>query len=460
MTDDVSALTERAKKLNRRVAAHFNRGERVVCAVSGGADSVALLLALKALDREGFIELSAAHLEHGIRGCASRGDAAFVSSLCERLEIPLTLESVDVPAIASKTGQGLELAAREERYRFLRRVKTERGADVIALAHHADDQAETVLMHLFRGSGLRGLGGMRRRSGDLVRPLLTVRKSELTDYVLFLGFSWREDATNGHADTPRNALRLEVLPTVESIYPGAVKAIGRCADILSREERYLFDQTSKWLAGHAVITEGLSFFELLHSPHEAILGRAIQRAAPHLEAQDIDAALDLAGRAKGSVVLSGGYTACRTGQRLYLMPPDVAPVQEIAPLKDGAALRGIGSIRMRSCLPTPVRNDTYRQVLRASALKGAVLRTRRTGDVIHPLGAPGRKKLKDYFIDKKVDRPLRDWLPLVARDSEILWAPGIGISERARVEDGVEAVELIFQGNKWLHGGMKNGHDA
>ena len=161
----------------------------VLVALSGGPDSVALAL----LALESGAHVTAAHVEHGIRGADSVADMEFVEDFCARQGIALHTARIDVPALSRQTGLGLETAAREARYRFLREVKERVGADVIATAHHRDDQMETVLMHLFRGCGTRGLEGMRFRSGDLVRPLLAYTKEELTGYLRAKGQPYRQD---------------------------------------------------------------------------------------------------------------------------------------------------------------------------------------------------------------------------------------------------------------------------
>jgi len=199
----------------------------ILAAVSGGADSVAMLALLKeAADGQPFT-LTAAHFEHGIRAEDSLADAAFVRTLCGEWRIPLIEGHADVPVLAKASSMGLETAARQARYEFLMNAREQAGADYIALAHHRDDQAETVLMHLFRGCGLRGAVGMKALDGVLYRPLLNVTKKTLVGYLQMRGIPWREDATNGAADNPRNALRLNVMPEIERIYPGAKGAVCR-----------------------------------------------------------------------------------------------------------------------------------------------------------------------------------------------------------------------------------------
>ena len=183
------------------------RGRHLLVAVSGGADSVALLCLLAERRDALALTLTAAHVEHGIRGAESLADAEYCRALCRRLGVPLRIAHVDVPALARETGEGIETAARRARYDALRKIRLETGAEWIALAHHMDDQAETVLMHLLRGSGPDGAGGMDERSGDLYRPLLSTPRRALEQFLRERGVAWRTDRTNLSPDTPRNALR-------------------------------------------------------------------------------------------------------------------------------------------------------------------------------------------------------------------------------------------------------------
>ena len=422
------------------------RGRRVLIALSGGADSVALA-AMLAEARETFaLTLFAAHVDHAIRP-ESAGDAAFCKELCERLAIPLYSVRVDVPAEAGRAGEGLELAARRLRYAALRRFRAETRADFIALAHHMDDQAETVLMHLARGAGPEGIGGMRAISGDLCRPLLGLRKSQLIEYLTARGLPWREDATNAVPDTPRNALRLHGIPELEKCYPQFVRAAARYARSAQVESDLVADLTRDWLSRSSAAGPYGRWLDLSEAPHPAVLRRALRALCP--EAADFDQvnALEaLCGAAKGRLDLGKDWFAERAGRRLYFVPKRAS---EIAPaplsLAGETALPGIGSVVAGPCGPVPIRDDPARQVLDARALEGAVLRTRRPGDRVRPLGC-GNKLLSDYFIDRKVDRPLRDAVPLVALGGRVLWVVGYCVSEEAKLtEDTRRAVRLEYR---------------
>jgi tRNA(Ile)-lysidine synthase len=216
-------------------------------AISGGADSVALLLALldanRAKESLGIV-LSAVHVHHGLRGAEADGDEEFVRELCERLNVPLSVERVDVTARQAAERQGLEEAARELRYGILRGLMRSGNADVVATAHTLDDQAETVVMKLLRGAWTEGIGGIApmvdnpQRPGRLVRPLLRVRRAEVEGYLRDRGQTWREDATNLDLSLMRNRVRHELMPMLRRFNPGIDEALARLSDIARDEEAF------------------------------------------------------------------------------------------------------------------------------------------------------------------------------------------------------------------------------
>lgn len=415
---------------------------RVLAAVSGGADSVALLSLLRELQPAP--ELVAAHFEHGIRGEASVADAAFVRALCAEWGIALLEGHCDVPAVARRRGIGLEQAAREERYAFLRRAARESGCEAICLAHHLDDQAETVLMHLLRGSGLRGLRGMAEEEGDLLRPLLRIRKQELIDYLRARGIPWREDATNQLPDNPRNALRLQVLPRAERIYPGAAQAISRLSRIAREEDDCMSAQAEALLKASARRLP-IGWRVEPGGTHPAIVRRAL-RQLTELEYEETERVMRLL-QTGGRLQLSGGRSAEVTGGRLYLLSGQAPPAIE-APIVPGVCLGCLGRVTVSPWPGGAIKDNPHVQALSAQAVEGAVFRTRRAGDYIVPLGMSGRQKLSDYLINRHVDRPMRDLTVLLARGSEVLWAVGVGISERAKLCGGEKALRFEYVVNE------------
>lgn len=423
------------------------RGRRLLVALSGGADSVALLCMLHEVRESLDLTLAAAHVDHCIRGAESRADAEYCLALCRRLDIPIQVRTVDVPTLARQTGEGAETVARRLRYDALRQIKSDFDAEWIALAHHLNDQAETVLMHMMRGCGPEGICGMTELTGDLYRPLLNTPKVALENWLQEKGIPWREDSTNFDPFTPRNALRLHVLPVLEESYPRAAEAIARYAQSAQCENRLMDRLTDEFLSERLQhLPCGLRLLRP-NEADEAILRRAIRRICAHpLSSDRLTELTALCRKPRGQITVSGSLTAERTPNAIYFLQNPVDYPEPVPLPEEGSiALSTLGSLTIRSSAKTPIKNDPCRQVLDADALQGAVLRTRRDGDRFRPLGS-GDRLLSDCLTDRKIDRPLRDHIPLVAIGSRVLWIVGVGISQDARLRpDTRTAVELQWK---------------
>ena len=425
------------------------RGRRLLIALSGGADSVALAALLSDARASYGLELSAVHVDHAIRP-ESAEDAEFCRDLCASLDIPFHLERVDVPALAKAHRRGLETEARIQRYQILHRLREETGAELIALAHHMDDQAEAVLMHLARGAGPQGICGMRAldQEAGLYRPLLPYRKAELVDYLRARGLTWREDATNTLDDNPRNALRLHAIPELEKCYPQFTRAVARFAASAQIESDFLAGLTRDYLRRSFFAPPGwcCRWLDLTVLPPRAVLRRALMEASgcDTLTHEQVNALEALCSKLRGRLDLSPDLMAERTGHRLYFARKNVEPIAPVPLNLNGATLcPPLCAIEAAPSPPIPVRNDPWRQVLNRDALRGAVVRTRLPGDRIRPLGC-GEKLLSDYFTDRKIDRPLRDQVALVAVGSRVHWVTGFDISQEAAVIPGDIAVSLTY----------------
>ena len=438
-------------KLLEIVRARVQPGEKVLAAVSGGADSTALLHLLHELAAQGHISLAATHFEHGIRGEASREDMRFVRAMCEGLGVPCVCGAGDVPAAARERRAGLEETARDMRRAFLEQARREAGADAVALAHHRDDQAETVLMRIFRGSGTAGAAAMRPRSGVWLRPLLDVGRGELRAYLRERGIPWREDETNAQDITPRNRLRREIMPRVEEIWPGAAEAVCRYARIAARESDFLDEAADAWLAGAARRCPYGALLHLESAPHEAVLARALKRSVgPEALSSDIERLLALCRAESGAFLPRGTLVreARRGKEGLWLLngmePPADAPLR-----LDGETVLGtLGAFSAGPWQGGPIRDDANAQALDADAISGATASVWREGDRIHPLGMGGKSKLlSDLYGEKGVPAAARRYMPVVRRGQDILWAVGACIAEEARLRPGSRAVRVVWREN-------------
>ena len=270
-------------------------GCTVLCAVSGGADSVCLLDLVRRL---GDVTVLCAHFDHGIRGAESARDAAFVEALCKEWGVPFFLGRGAVPAYAAENGLSVETAARELRYAFLERTAKEQGADVIATAHNLNDNAETILFRMARGTGLRGLAGIPARRGRIVRPLLQTPRRDIEEYLAAHNIPHVEDSTNAEPDAARNRVRRDVLPMLESVHPGAAAGIVRMSETLAEDEAFLASLAEERLArwGGAIPAK-----ELCALPRP-VARRALARwLGGELSRERFDALLRFA-------ALPGGYT--------------------------------------------------------------------------------------------------------------------------------------------------------
>ena len=413
-------------------------GDHVIIGLSGGADSVCLLLVLKRLQQIYNLSITAIHVHHGIRGESAEHDLKFSRQLCEKEEIEFVEKRCDVPALAAKHHLTEEEAGRRVRYETFEYEAKKRGASVIAVAHHMDDQAETVLMHLIYGSGMAGLSGMRELSSAFWRPLLSVRRTQIRDALMALHQPWREDESNQDTAYTRNHLRARALPALEQANASAVPAICRAADILRQEDGLLNHLAQDALSG--ACGRGMHRFILLKALTDQ--EPAMQRRMLRVYAAEAGLALDyeqterlraLLDRADGSYAnVPGDWRALRTRTRLHLLPPKAdactldANALCILPF---AGKRGDG--RLTQVVPENV------------LARGIELRTRQTGDFIRPFGMQGTKKLKDYLIDRQIDLPFRDDWPLVCQGSEVLWVIGVGASETLRAAPGDQAAKLL-----------------
>lgn len=420
----------------------INKTERIGAAVSGGADSMVMLVMLKNLG----YNVCALHFEHGIRSEEeSVGDMRFVEDFCKNNGIPFFCERCDVPALRLK-GESIETAARRLRYSFFERTAKNEGLSRIATAHHADDNAETVIMNLLRGSGVKGVEGIRPSRGIYVRPMLALSREEIEKYALKNSIDYVTDCTNLESEYTRNKVRNKILPILKQMNPSYAQAFLRASE-LSREQNDAFSQIVSGEFERIALRDGkeisLDTHEIKKMPKglaAAVIRSAIAEICPlkDIEKSHYEAVYELAVSQKTGKTFSleGKFTALVSYNRLIIADKLYKIVKEGV---FGLCLDGKTSVFEDEIEAYEVplaefgESASLTQYFDADKLKGAVVRTRKEGDMFCQLGVTGSKKLKDWFIDKKVPAFLRDGIPLVARGNDVLWIVGFAVSSHSKV---------------------------
>ena len=440
------------------------RGARVLAALSGGADSVALVALLRELDAAGELVLAGvAHFNHQLRGAEADDDERFCRDLAASLGLPIEVGRADVRALAQEQGRSIEDAARTVRYAFFERAADALGAERIAVAHTRDDQAETFLLRLIRGAGPRGLAGIRPRAGRVIRPLLDIGRSELREFLAERQLEFREDATNADVSIPRNRVRHELIPYLQRAFsPGIVDVLAREASIARVDEERLHAEAIDLartivLPHNGRIELDASALSTLPPALAARVAReALAQAAPghYVGAEHIEQFVELTRRPRGAVSLPG-CTARRVGDRIVVGPaatsafansfrfPLSIPGEVSFPPEGWAVSAAWGEASGARESDSP---DGWTAPIQASAVAlPLAVRSRRPGDRIRPVGLQGRgKKLQDVFVDRKVPRDTRDSIPLVVdREDRIVWVVGHVLGEDFRVTSPSQGVILL-----------------
>jgi tRNA(Ile)-lysidine synthase len=474
--------------LNR--AGMVRPGERILVGLSGGADSVALTEILVELSPrfDPPLSLVLAHLNHGLREEADE-DEAFCRDIARRLSLPLASERIDVAALAARTKRSIEDEGRRRRYRFLTAQAARSACQRVAVGHTLDDQAETFLLRLLRGSGGRGLGSVHPVvGGRLIRPLLEVRRREIEEYLKSRGIDYREDLSNADLRFTRNRLRHQTLPDLERNFnPRLVETLSKSASLLRDEEDWMERETERVFETLAVQEGGIVGIDVdaLSRLHPALRRRVVRRAIERVRGDlmnvgqvHVEEVLALAWAGKsGREVHLPGLRADRSFGRLRIRtaPSGRQNVRE----------RGYNGFEYRLSIPARVRIPEKGGILSArlhaewrwergdvapravgnavlvaveedsKELPELVVRSPRPGDRFRALGAPGSKSLMRYLMERRVDREERGLVPLLVRgrerggesrerEEEILWVVGHGVSESSRLAPGRRLLDLTW----------------
>lgn len=427
--------------------------DALLCAVSGGADSVCLLHLLLRLSGELGFRLEAAHFHHGIRGAEADRDRDFVSDLCRDWAVPLHHGRGDAPAFARQRGMSLEAAARELRYAFLRERAETLDRCRIATAHQAEDNAETLLFHLCRGTGLRGLCGIPPVRDGIIRPLLPVTREEILDYLDVHGLPHVEDSTNTLDDGARNLLRHRVLPVLRELNPSFPRAALAAANLLREDEEYLCRLGEACLedAPPGEVRFSASRLASLPAP---VASRALrlgaERLGLRLEQRHVEALAELASAGGGlaRLDLPGGLQASREFDLLRLRRIRSDPEPYDLPLTYGSwsTIPATGQEVYWGPFTDGANVHEKFQIFRfknANICGSIHVRSRKPGDTLRIFGRIGEKTLKKWMIEEKIPALDRAVWPVFADDLGIVAVPGLGIAERAAAS-GPEADGMII----------------
>ncbi|MEE2637691.1 MAG: tRNA lysidine(34) synthetase TilS [Acidobacteriota bacterium] len=471
--------------LAERVLASMRRhtlippGGRVLAAVSGGSDSVALLYLLADFARRGVVTLAGmAHLNHQLRGTAADDDERFCRMLAARFRVPCLVDTVTVAQVAKDRGISVEHAGHQLRGAFFERAAAEAAAGVVAVGHTRDDQAETVMLRLLRGTGVSGLSAMRPRSGVVVRPLLAVGHSELRVYLKEQGGTFREDATNNDLAIPRNRVRHELMPQLRSYSPQAIEALTRQAEIARWDDDWLRQSATELGAEIVIERDGVVEVDAarLVAAHPALARRVAWNALVAVAGagavgfdqverlrqvaaggpEPIDLRRCRVERRAGIVrVVARVGRAATSGPRptgfVYRLDvPGTLQVSEAgmamtAEVLSAQVLDGASNGCVSESYPVGRSTHVLTAVLALPVALPLIVRSWLPGDRIRPLGLNGhRKKVQDIFVDRKVPRANRARTPIVLDAAgRIVWVVGHGMSHDFRVTDGVASVLIL-----------------
>jgi tRNA(Ile)-lysidine synthase len=446
-------------------------GESIVVAVSGGPDSVCLLGVLHDLARELDLTLHVAHLDHMFRGAESAREAQFVATLAKKFQIPAVIEAVDVPAYCRERGLSAQPGARDVRYEFLSRVAAGTGASRIATGHTADDQAETMLLRLLRGAGLPGLSGIPPMRGNIIRPLIETARAEVLEYLHSRSLDYVSDSSNTKPVYARNRIRIELLPVLKQFNPRIVETLAAEASLIRDEEEDAEFRITEIVQEvlireqDRVVLERGKFNTLSRAMQRRVLRRAVDAAAAEaivLSFVQVEEALSFLALAQSGkrLDLPGGLTLSREYEQFIISTVKEAPrynhalsvpgtidVPEAGLVVEARLLEADSSdpARIESSQDTPGGIYFWQAQFDYDKINEQLqIRTRRQGDWFCPSGMGGKsKKLQDFFVDAKVPKRRRDFVPLLASADAVLWVVGFRTDDRFRAGAGTRRVLTV-----------------
>ncbi|MEC4686025.1 MAG: tRNA lysidine(34) synthetase TilS [Nitrospirota bacterium] len=435
------------KKVNTTIKKHsmLKGGERVLVGLSGGPDSVSLLHILSELREEWRLSLDAIYVDHGLRPEETPYEIDFCTELTERLKVPFSVKKVDVREFSDKENLSIQEAARHLRYLAFEEHAFQIEADRIATGHNADDQAETLVMRLLRGSGPKGLSGIPPVRGPIIRPLIMVERKEIEKYLDEKGIGFVIDTSNLKQDYLRNRLRHEVIPLLKKYNPNLTGTLCRTANILREENEYMEIAVTKSLM-RLISRKTGDKIELFISPLEnmekVILRRALIRAIEETRGlrgiglEHIEEIISLirTGSSGSRIYLPGGIRVIKDYSTLIITSAAPQKLGEhVLEVPGETVLKEAGLVLISSVSndSTSTGDGKKEAVFDFDMLRFPLkVRSRQAGDFFYPSGFGKRKKLQDYFVDEKVPRDVRDSVPLLLSGEDIIWVVGYRMDDR------------------------------
>jgi len=441
--------TEKTIKQNKLL----NPGDSVIVALSGGADSVALLLVLNEI---GFYHLSAAHVNHSLRGGEADADEAFCRKLCAALDIPIYCRAYDIPALAAQKKQSVELCAREARYAFLEEV-AEKDNSMIAAAHHAGDNTETLIMNICRGTGLSGLCGIPIRRGRIIRPFLTATREEILEYLSQKNQPYRTDATNGSLDYTRNAVRHTVAAPLYKLYPTLDRSVSRLTQNLREDVEYIEHEADR--VYNEYNTGKIDIKDISELP-AALKKRALLRIAADfgkntLYETQLGELLRLCDNRQGIVSLRGDIAVTAENGRIVLYQAGNHAPREPVAVKLGETALWDGYFAMVQNKPfninsNKINNSAHFGAFSCDILNGsAFFRTRREGDTVYLPGRHIHKPLKKLFNEMKLSANRRGGIPVIDYKGEVIWVYGVDNKQQNLIAENAPCIYVCVWKNDY-----------
>lgn len=422
----------------------INKNDKIVVAVSGGPDSIALLHGLYSLKNEYNLSLYVCHLNHQLRGDDSDGDAKYVEEICRELNIKSFIFSEDIEEYSKKNKMSFEEGAREARYRLFNKVLKETNSNKIAVAQNQNDQSETLLMRLMRGAGLEGLSAIKYKRDNIIRPLLNTSRNLIEKYCKENNLNSRTDKTNFETIYTRNKIRLEMIPYIQKNFnENIIKQLSLTADLLQDDVDYFNKEVNNIYK--KIVEESKNGLEIklenLNNVHKAILSRLIRKIIKEISGNlkeitqvHIEEIINLV-KSKNH----GSFKILKKNIK-FEISYDYLSVYEIKEKKENVNLYFINNM---------ITTDEYLLELLSEHLESSkesitidldkvvgklFVRTRKTGDVFYPLGMKGSKKIKNYFINLKIPSSKRDDILLLCDEENIIWVIGYRMCEKYKIQ--------------------------